>query len=97
MRAVLVVAADFRQDQNRLEELSRGFLADEGVPLSFLQVDALLAMIEALLQRPWCRNLLRWSHIVCSGSLVSIEAFRTELQAAGSERYPAPTFRPAKE
>ncbi|MEX2030712.1 MAG: hypothetical protein WD906_07065 [Anaerolineales bacterium] len=88
--AVTVVAAEFRQDEDRLQELSDGFLAEERVPLSFLRVDTLITMINALIHAPWLRNRIRWSHIVCAGSLVSVDRFNRDVDDARAERFPMP-------
>jgi len=55
----LLIANQFRQDADRLTELSQGFLADTGVPLSFLRTTELLAMVGVMRNSLPARNRIR--------------------------------------
>jgi hypothetical protein len=86
--AAILVADKFKQDQQRLKELSGEFLSEVHVPLTFLEVEPLLKMISQLGQNPLARNTIRWSHIFCSGGPVLDSKFEQEYKAAIQETYP---------
>jgi hypothetical protein len=84
--AILLVAAEFAQDESRLIELSGAFLAEKQVPLTYMRVETLIFMLNHLAGRPDLRNGIRWSRIFCSGGLVSEDAFNKELRSTDEER-----------
>jgi hypothetical protein len=85
--AALMVADQFEQDAERLQELSGEFLAETEIPLSFLEVSTLLGIIDALVNNPRARNIIRWAQIFCAGGMVLMEKFNDELSAAIRESH----------
>jgi hypothetical protein len=84
--AILLVAAEFAQDESRLLELAGSFLAEKQVPLTYLRVDTLILMLNELSRRPDLRNGIRWSQVICAGGLISECVFIKECKAADEER-----------
>ena len=85
--AALMVADQFEQAAERLQELSGEFLAETGIPLSFLEVSTLLGIIDALVNNPRARNIIRWAQVFCAGSIVLMDRFNTELSSAIRESH----------
>jgi hypothetical protein len=81
----LIVSSQFRQPSGRLQELSNEFLAETGVPVSFLKAQDLRRIVEALTAKVQARNAIRWNQIL-RGGLVDINDFEREMTAVGSER-----------
>jgi|GEM_PF-932164 hypothetical protein len=87
LSAAILVANQFEQDNERLNELNGTFLSDTGIPLAFLEVNTLLKIVEKMRQQPILRNTLRWARIFCSGGLVKGRLFEQELKAAIEETF----------
>lgn len=85
--AALMVADQFEQDAERLQELSGEFLADTGIPLSFLEVRTLIGIIDAMVNNARARNIIRWAQIFCAGGIVLMDKFNDELSAAIRESH----------
>ena len=85
--AALIVADQFEQDSERLQELSGEFLAETGLPLSFLEVSTLLKIVAAMGKSPRARNIISWAQIFCSGGVVTPDKFNRELSAAVRESH----------
>lgn len=81
----LMVSSQFRQSRERLQELSNQFLAETGVPVSFLRAEDLGRIVEVLTANIHARNAIRWNQIL-KGGLVNIQDFDNELSAVDSER-----------
>ena len=88
LSAAVLVANQFEQDSERLNELNGEFLSDTGIPFAFLEVDTMLKIIEQMRQHPIIRNTLRWARIFCSGGIVKLRLFEQELEAAIEETFP---------
>jgi len=80
--AALLVADQFEQDSERLQELSGEFLADTGIPLSFLEVSTLIGIIDAMVNNARARNIIRWAQSFCAGGIILMVKFNDELSAA---------------
>jgi len=80
-----MVSSQFRQSRERLQELSNQFLAETGVPVSFLRAEDLGRIVEVLTANIHARNAIRWNQIL-KGGLVNIQDFDNELSAVDSER-----------
>jgi hypothetical protein len=87
LSAAVLVANQFEQDNERLNELNGAFLSDTSIPLAFLEVDTMLKIVEKMRQQPIQRNTLRWARIFCSGGLVKPRLFEQELKAAIEETF----------
>lgn len=83
--AAVIVAHQFEQASDRLQELSGSFLAETGLPLAFIEVRTILKMIDALGKSPRTRNIIRWAQIFCAGGLIAPQKFDKELSAAVRE------------
>lgn len=84
---VLLAAASFAQDERRLEDLAKDFLSSAKVPLTFLEAENLVRMVDSMRNKVRLRNTIRWARILCAGGLVSMKRFDEELEATASERY----------
>lgn len=84
--AAVVVAREFTQDEARLNDVAKEFLADTQVPLSFLPVELLLKMIAALRDNSEIRGAVRWKRIFCQGGLISKQQFEKELGEVRNQR-----------
>ncbi|MCJ7767171.1 hypothetical protein MUP79_02105 [Candidatus Bathyarchaeota archaeon] len=80
--AALLVARGFRQNVNRLNELNGEFISDTRIPISFMEVDTLLHMINTLSRNSRYRNTIQWTRVVCAGGLVLAKKFNQELETA---------------
>jgi hypothetical protein len=85
--AALIVADQFEQDAERLQELSGEFLADTGIALSFLEVSTLIGIIDAMVNNARARNIIRWAQHFCAGGIVLTDKFDNELSAAIRESH----------
>lgn len=81
----IVVAQGFSQDDKRLDELSKQFLSETGVPVSFLDATLLMQIVLKLKERPDLRNAIRWKSIL-TGGRIHFEPFERECESAASER-----------
>jgi hypothetical protein len=81
----LVVSSKFRQGSNRLQEISREFLGEARLPVSFLTSDLLANSVKLFRTRPDARNGIRWNHIL-TGGLLEDRSIQAELSAVDSER-----------
>jgi len=88
LSAAVLVANQFKQENERLNELNGEFLSEAGIPLAFLEVDTMLRIIGQMKQYPIARNTLRWARIFCAGGLVKPRLFEQELKAAIEETFP---------
>ena len=86
--AAVLVANAFQQDEERIRYTSNEFLSETRVPLSCLQVEVLLHMVEHLSRRPQLRNGIRWGRLFCQCGLVSVKEFQEEAAAAEEQRMP---------
>jgi hypothetical protein len=87
LRAAILVAQAFQQDEPRLIELSHQFNADAGMPLSFLDLETMLSMVDLVAQNPRLRNTVRWAHVFCGGGVVSANSIQSEMRASQVEIY----------
>lgn len=85
VKGALIVSSQFRQPSERLQELSNEFLAETGVPVSFLKAEDLRRIVEVLTANVQARNAIRWNQIL-KGGLVEIHDFEREMRAVDSER-----------
>ena len=81
----VLVANQFQQDRERLNELNREFISETSIPLTFLEVDTMLQIIRQMKQHPTMRNTIRWGRIFGSGGIVEPRLFERELQVAMEE------------
>jgi hypothetical protein len=88
LTAAVLVANHFEQDGERLNELNGEFISETNIPLTFLEVDTMLKIIEQMKQHPTIRNTLRWGRVFCSGGIVKPRLFEQELEAAIEETFP---------
>lgn len=88
LSTAVLVANQFKQDTERLNELNGEFLSDTGIPLAFLEVGTMLKIVEQMRKHPILRNTLRWARIFCSGGEVKLRLFKQELKAAIEETFP---------
>ena len=88
LSAAVIVANQFEQDSKRLTELNGEFISETNIPLTFLEVNSMLKIIEQMKQNPTIRNTLRWGRIFCSGGVVRLRLFEQELEAAIEETFP---------
>lgn len=87
LSAAVLIADQFEQNFERLYELSGEFISETGVPLTFLEVDNFLRMIDQMKRQPTMRNTLCWARIFCTGGLIKRETFEQELRSAIEETY----------
>jgi hypothetical protein len=85
VNAAVLVADSFRQDQQRLQELSQDFFADVQVPITFARSDTIAAAVRLLVPDVRMRNKLRWRRCLCVGGLVEVKIVEQELQRARDE------------
>ena len=80
LNSFIVVSGEFTQGEDALVERSREFVADRGVPLSFLTVDAFVEVITLVAQHPAARRSVNWAHVF-SDPVVAPDRVRRELEA----------------
>jgi hypothetical protein len=81
----VVVSSGFEQDAGRLATVANDFMAENQLPISFLDTDLLNTAVQRFRERPDLRNAVRWAYILRSGR-VTLEDFDRELRAAEAER-----------
>ena len=84
--AAVLVAPAFEQDASGLNDVSKQFLAETGVPVAFLPATLLGQMVTLLSQRPDLRTAVHWRSLF-SGGLIDVRDFQSELRRADTERY----------
>ncbi len=86
--AAVLVANAFQQDEERIQNTSNEFLSETRVPLSCLQVEVLLHMVEHLSRCAQLRNGIRWGRLFCQCGPVMAKQFQEEAAAAEEQRMP---------
>ena len=84
--AAVLVSSTFRQQRVRLNDLSKTFYADWGVPLSMMPAEVLAQVIERVIVHPGIRNAVRWRQVFAGGA-VEWSAAEAEIRRATQERY----------
>ena len=80
----VVVSAGFKQEPDRLAEVSQEFLADYGKPCAFVPAASLAATVREMRREPLLRNSVEW-HKALSGGAVPEDRFATQIQRARDE------------
>lgn len=83
--SALLVGDAFKQDETRLRELSNDFIAEVGVPLTFLTSDDVGQAVKLLAPDIRMRNKLRWRRWLCVGGLARQSVLEQELVRAKDE------------
>lgn len=87
VRGAILVAHDFKQQVDSLTKFSGDFLAEAGVPLTFVRAQQLAGLVATLGKEPVLRSSVSWPRMLCRGGFLSQSHVDTELEAARSERY----------
>jgi hypothetical protein len=82
----LIVAGRF-EPRNSLDDICNDFLADKQLPLTLLEVDALLEVVARLRDAPTLRPRLRWRRLLSRVGLTPVERFIEEIEAARTETW----------
>jgi len=85
LATVIVVADSFAQADERLLEISRDFLAADGIPITFVTTDDIIALVDRCKAAPALRIRLRWRTLLCRGGRFDTAAFDAEMRAAQRE------------
>ena len=81
----LILSSNFKQNDDRLSELSSRFFAEVRVPLSFIDADVLAATVNLFQKRPDVRNGIHWNQIF-KGGRICLSMIRNEMHAVDNER-----------
>ena len=81
----LISSSNFKQNDNRLSEISSRFFAEVRVPLSFIDADVLADTVNLFQERPDVRNAIHWNQIF-KGGRICLSIIRNEMQAVDNER-----------
>lgn len=81
----LILSSNFKQNDDRLSELSSRFFAEVRVPLSFIDADVLAATVNLFQKRPDVRNGIHWNQIF-KGGKICLSIIRNEMHAVDNER-----------
>ena len=81
----LILSSSFKQNDDRLLELSSRFFAEVRVPLSFIDADVLAATVNLFQKRPDVRNGIHWNQIF-KGGRICLSMIRNEMHAVDNER-----------
>lgn len=84
----VIAASGFKQSNPKLLELNGEFFIETSVPLTFVDVEVLLALVERLTARPDLRTAVAWGKLYCRGGRLTGAHVRRELDAADAERMP---------
>ncbi|MDQ2668797.1 MAG: hypothetical protein M3Z05_22780, partial [Gemmatimonadota bacterium] len=82
----VVVAGGFKHSNADLMALAGEFFAETNVPITFVDVDVLLALVGRMTERPDLRNAVAWVKLFCRGGRLMPAHVRRELDAADAER-----------
>jgi hypothetical protein len=86
--AAVLVANAFQQDEDQIKTTSNEFLSEMKVPLSCLQVEVFLQMVDYLSCHPQVRNGIRWARLFCQCGPVKAKDFEEEATYAEEQRMP---------
>ena len=81
----LISSSNFKQNDDRLSELSSRFFAEVRVPLSFIDAYVLTATVNLFQERPDVRNGIHWNQIF-KGGRICLSIIRDEMHAVDNER-----------
>ena len=81
----LISSSNFKQNDDRLSELSSRFFAEVRVPLSFIDADVLTATVNLFQERPDVRNGIHWNQIF-KGGRICLSIITDEMHAVDNER-----------
>ena len=81
----LILSSNFKQNDDRLSELSSKFFAEVRVPLSFIDADVLAATVNLFQKRPDVRNGIHWNQIF-NGGRICLSMIKNEMHAVDNER-----------
>lgn len=81
----LMSSSNFKQNDDRLSELSSRFFAEVRVPLSFIDADVLTATVNLFQEKPDVRNGIHWNQIF-KGGRICLSIIRDEMHAVDNER-----------
>lgn len=79
-RAFLVVSGTFHMTDQQVRTRSQELLADCGVPLVFVDAEALAAATEAFAQEPRLRGVVRWERLLTAPRF-TFDALRREIES----------------
>lgn len=82
----IVVAAGFKHSSTALMELHGEFFTETRVPITFVDVEVLLTLVDRMTERPDLRNAVAWAKLFCRGGRLTGTHVRRELDAADAER-----------
>jgi hypothetical protein len=85
VHSAAIVSSGFRQASSKLQDLSKDFLAETRIPLTFLSADTLAKTVTRVQGSVDIRAAISWNRLFAGGELVG-EAFEREMTQASNER-----------
>jgi hypothetical protein len=82
----IVAAGGFKRSKTELMELHGEFFTETNVPLTFVDVEVLLTLVDRMTARPDLRNAVAWARLFCRGGRLTDAHIRRELDSADAER-----------
>lgn len=82
----VILASGFKQSNPKLLELHGEFFNETGVPLTFVDVDVLVSLVDSLTARPDLRTAVAWVRVFCRGGRLTEAQMRRERDAADAQR-----------
>jgi hypothetical protein len=82
----VLVAAEFSQDSSGLHRTSADFLANTGLPATFVEARTIASTVARLSKEPTLRAALQWRMLFCRGGLLEQKVAMKEIDDASVER-----------